>query len=1563
MFDWLSGALRNRKQQQRSTERIRLSLLRKPLRFEQLEDRQMLAAVSWIGSATGNWDIAANWSNQVVPTSTADVSINTTSPATITIQPGDVESVDSLVVGSMDSLSMAGGSLSTVLGLTNNGTITVSAGCSLTVNGAYSQAATATLSLLGSSSATNLATNSDFESPVVTNSTTVPTGWGYWGSAYVSNQYAFTGSQSLLMSGASSGINEAFAVTSGTSYTVSADAMTPAGNALTGNEVGQMELLFYNSSGTLISSYTAPNAITVLTASSATGGALTGSIGGQGWNHFSTSAVAPPNAATAKAVVTTKISSGTGGGEVFWDDVQFWKSVQGPSNFVAGSISNSGAITVSAGCSLTVNGTFSQTSTAILSMPSGGSTANPATNLATNSDFESPVIANSTTVPTGWGYWGTAYLSTQYAFTGSQSLLMSGANSAADETFAITPGAAYTVSADAMMPSGDPLTGNEQGVMELLFYNCSGTLISSYTAPNAITVLTSSSAAGTLTGSAGGQGWNHFETSAVAPLNAATAKAIVTTKINSGTGGGEVFWDDVQFGPSVPGPSNFVAGSISNSGTINVSAGNNLTVNGAFSQTSTATLSMPGGGSTANPATNLATNSDFESPVATNSMTVPTGWSMFNGAYLSTQYAYTGSQSLLTSGSSSGVYETFAVTPGATYTLSADAMMPADDPLTGSETGQMELLFFNSSGTLVSSYAAPNLLTVLTASSTTDGVPGSVGGQEWNHFNTSAVAPSNAATARAEIASKINSGAGGGEVFWDDVQFGKSVVPVPGPSNFVVGSISNSGSITVGPSNKVITGGTFTQTSTGTLDIQLGGAPSSGQFGFVNVTGAATLAGMLKSDIVYGYTPSTTDSFTPVEFAGESGTFSTYALPSSSIYRFAGAATFTNVVISAAPATTVTAAINANANVDAASTNLLGINLGYWNSQLGTTQTQQMVTAAGLDMYRFPGGIAADDYHFNVSNNLGDSSAETLAQFVQFISTVGGTGLLTVDYGSGSPQEAAAELAYLEGSPTDTTTIGTGIEWNDSTGQWQNVNWNTVGYWASLRGASPLTTNDGLNFLRIAHPAPFANIKYWEIGNEQYGSWETDHHGTLGPGGVSTGAQHNPATYATFAQQFATLATEILGTAGLPGISIGIDSANPTGLNDDNWTKNVLADGLSIGFVPGFISDHNYMQGPGTESDSTLLNNTNTNPANILDWSTRYADYESLLQQTLSSKASSVVVMATEFNSVYGEPGKQTTSLVNGLFLADSIGSLLGSGYVGALFYDMSGDPKTDVNNSNLLYGWRTFGDYSVFGDGTNSNPPYNGSYIAYPTYYALQLASKIVASGGEVVSATSNYGDLQVYAVKEPNGHLELLVINTNPAAGLSDQFNLTGFQPGGSAQVWQYGEAQDTAQSQSANGASALANFSATLNLSGANFSYTFPAYSMTVLDLAPALVLNAMSTVTVGNSQRLTFNGANALSLNDAAASGVTIDTVALSVNTGTLNVNLSGGAAISAGTNNTSNLTLRGTVAQLNAALSTLTYAAPATGSSDTLTVIATDGDISSSPFTMKITLLPSLILGK
>src|SRR5204863_1934760 len=111
---------------------------------------------------------------------------------------------------------------------------------------------------------------------------------------------------------------------------------------------------------------------------------------------------------------------------------------------------------------------------------------------------------------------------------------------------------------------------------------------------------------------------------------------------------------------------------------------------------------------------------------------------------------------------------------------------------------------------------------------------------------------------------------------------------------------------------------------------------------------------------------------------------------------------------------------------------------------------------------------------------------------------------------------------------------------NDSIGAggaWETVDWKSVGYWASLRASSPLVSDDGLNFLRINHPSAFSGLKYWEIGNEEYGNWEIDHHGTLA-NGQSTGSIHNSTTYSNFLVAFANFVKN--DATNFPQILIGI---------------------------------------------------------------------------------------------------------------------------------------------------------------------------------------------------------------------------------------------------------------------------------------------------------------------------------------------------------------------------------------------------------------------------------------
>src|SRR5204862_5838371 len=127
-----------------------------------------------------------------------------------------------------------------------------------------------------------------------------------------------------------------------------------------------------------------------------------------------------------------------------------------------------------------------------------------------------------------------------------------------------------------------------------------------------------------------------------------------------------------------------------------------------------------------------------------------------------------------------------------------------------------------------------------------------------------------------------------------------------------------------------------------------------------------------------------------------------------------------------------------------------------------------------------------------------------------------------------------------------------------------------------------------------------------------------------------------------FAKDFKTLAAQIDSS-----IAIGLDIV--AGAEQNNWTSNMLTQCASQSFTPTYIIDHNYVYGPGQENDNTLLHSVSV--AGYSGWASRAAQYRSAMVQKLGATAAATVkILATEFNAVYSGPGKQTTSLVNGLF-------------------------------------------------------------------------------------------------------------------------------------------------------------------------------------------------------------------------------------------------------------------------------------------------------------------------
>ena len=108
--------------------------------------------------------------------------------------------------------------------------------------------------------------------------------------------------------------------------------------------------------------------------------------------------------------------------------------------------------------------------------------------------------------------------------------------------------------------------------------------------------------------------------------------------------------------------------------------------------------------------------------------------------------------------------------------------------------------------------------------------------------------------------------------------------------------------------------------------------------------------------------------------------------------------------------------------------------------------------------------------------------------------------------------------------------------------------------------------------------------------------------------------------------------------------------------------------------------------------------------------------------------------------------------------------------------------------------------------------------------------------------------------------------------------------------------------------------------------------------------APVVTGPAGVSLPQSGSLVFAGANAIVVSDVDAADE--ESIALTVSAGTLSVDLTGvltsHVVVTAGTNGGSTMTLKGGVSLLNAALATLTYRAPASGLSATLTVQANDG---------------------
>jgi len=117
------------------------------------------------------------------------------------------------------------------------------------------------------------------------------------------------------------------------------------------------------------------------------------------------------------------------------------------------------------------------------------------------------------------------------------------------------------------------------------------------------------------------------------------------------------------------------------------------------------------------------------------------------------------------------------------------------------------------------------------------------------------------------------------------------------------GNVSSSAAINVGDAGKAgllsITG-TYTQLSSGTLNVSVGGTTVGAQYSQLKVTGAASLGGTLTAALVNGFTPTVGQTFTILTAKSISGTFTNSTIAINSTEHFVVSYTSTSVVLTVA---------------------------------------------------------------------------------------------------------------------------------------------------------------------------------------------------------------------------------------------------------------------------------------------------------------------------------------------------------------------------------------------------------------------------------------------------------------------------------------------------------------------------------------------------------------------------------------------------------------------------------------------------------------------------------------
>ena len=377
----------------------------------------------------------------------------------------------------------------------------------------------------------------------------------------------------------------------------------------------------------------------------------------------------------------------------------------------------------------------------------------------------------------------------------------------------------------------------------------------------------------------------------------------------------------------------------------------------------------------------------------------------------------------------------------------------------------------------------------------------------------------------------------------------------------------------------------------------------------------------------------------------------------------------------------------------------LGTNLTHFLGESVLNQADFMDNIKGLNnfTFRYPGGNGSNQFFWDGNlpssilndsqitiNNLIDGSGWRISpdDFVQILDSVNGKGIIAVN----------ASYARYGTSPNPIQTAA----------------------------------SYAANFVRHMNQNLGANIKYWEVGNENYGPWQA--------GYVVNGDTINGSKYGDIFNVFADSMK-----AADPSIKIGAVLFPHDGVYND-WSKEVLQ---KVQNTADFLIIHDYFRrkpNPNNVTYQEMLNSISEVQQNVNNVNNMVTSY--------TNKPSGYFPIAmTEFNSKTGE---REISMANAIFISQVLCEQIKNNIGMSLLWSFQngldshgGDHGMTARNSTVVQ---------------NNTPR--------PVYYVYYYLNKFL--GDKLVFSYSNDPDINCYVSTFSSGEIGMVVINTS-------QFNKT--------------------------------------------------------------------------------------------------------------------------------------------------------------------------------------------